>query len=112
MDVACCGWVQIGTSGIQIAVGWRGAIGARGWPWFCSPWVAVSVGFGGCGRKWICFAFIIWFFFFFGGDLWLLWLVVWVIVVVVLVVGGGFSLWVWIFCAEIDFEWVSQLGLS
>ena len=44
--------------------------------------------------------------------LWLLWLVVWVIVVVVLVVGGGFSLWVWIFCAEIDFEWISQLGLS
>ena len=44
--------------------------------------------------------------------LWLLWLVVWVIVVVVLVAGGGFSLWVWIFCAEIDFEWVSQLGLS
>ena len=34
------------------------------------------------------------------------------IVVVVLVVGGSFSLWVWIFCAEIDFEWVSQLGLS
>ena len=34
------------------------------------------------------------------------------IVVVVLVVGGGFSLWVWIFYAEIDFEWVSQLGLS
>ena len=31
------GWVQIGTSGIQIAVGWRGAVGARGWPWFCSP---------------------------------------------------------------------------
>ena len=33
------------------------------------------------------------------------------IVVVVLVVGGGFSLWVWIFCAEIDFSglvnWVS-----
>ena len=34
------------------------------------------------------------------------------IVVDVLVAGGGFSLWVWIFCAEIDFEWVSQLGLS
>ena len=34
------------------------------------------------------------------------------IVVVVLVVGGGFSLWVWIFCVEIDFEWVGQLGLS
>ena len=34
------------------------------------------------------------------------------IVVVVLVVGGGFNLWVWIFCVEIDFEWVSQLGLS
>ena len=48
----------------------------------------------------------------FGGDLWLLWLVVWVIVVVVLVVVGGFSLWVWIFYAEIDFEGVSQLGLS
>ena len=48
----------------------------------------------------------------FGGDLWLLWLVVWVIVVVVLVIGGGFSLWVWIFCVKIDFEWVSQLGLS
>ena len=29
------------------------------------------------------------------------------IVAVVLVVGGGFSLWVWIFCAKIDFEWVS-----
>ena len=29
------------------------------------------------------------------------------IVVDVLVVGGGFSLWVWIFCAKIDFEWVS-----
>ena len=36
----------------------------------------------------------------------------WVIVVVVLVVGGDFSLRVWIFCAEIDFEWVGQLGLS
>ena len=34
------------------------------------------------------------------------------IVVVVLVVGGGFNLSVWILCAEIDFEWVSQLGLS
>ena len=34
------------------------------------------------------------------------------LVVIVLVVSGGFSLWVWIFCAEIDFEWVSQLGLS
>ena len=34
------------------------------------------------------------------------------IVVVVLVVGGVFSLWVCIFCVEIDFEWVSQLGLS
>ena len=53
-----------------------------------------------------CFHYLV-FFFFFGGDLWLLWLVVWVIVVVILVVGGGFSLWVWIFCAEIDFEWVS-----
>ena len=81
-------WVQIGTSGIQIAVGWRGAVGSRGWPWFCSPWAAASVGSV----------------FFFGGDLWL---VVWVILVVVLVVSGGFSLWVWIFCAEIDFEWVS-----
>ena len=27
------------------------------------------------------------------------------IVVVVLVVGGVFSLWVCIFCVEIDFEW-------
>ena len=34
------------------------------------------------------------------------------LVVIVLVVSGGFSLWVWIFCAEIDFKWVSQLGLS
>ena len=39
-------------------------------------------------------------------------IVVEVIVVDVLVVGGGFSLWVWIFCAKIDFEWISQLGLS
>ena len=31
---------------------------------------------------------------------------------IVVVVGGGFNLWVWIFCSEIDFEWVSQLGLS
>ena len=37
MVVARCRWVQIGTSGIQIAVGWRGVVGARGWPWFCSP---------------------------------------------------------------------------
>ena len=37
MVVACRGWVQIGTSGIQIVVGWRGAIGACGWPWFRSP---------------------------------------------------------------------------
>ena len=32
-------------------------------------------------------------------------------IVVVVLVGGGFSLWVWIFCAEIDFSglvnWVS-----
>ena len=34
------------------------------------------------------------------------------IMVVVLVVGGGFNLWVWTFCVEIDFEWVSQLSLS
>ena len=27
-------------------------------------------------------------------------------IVVVVLVGGGFSLWVWIFCVEIDFEWV------
>ena len=40
----------------------------------------------------------------FCGDLWL---VVQVIVVDVLVVGGGLSLLVWIFCAKIDFEWVS-----
>ena len=37
MVMACRGWVQIGTSGIQIVVGWRGAIGACGWPWFRSP---------------------------------------------------------------------------
>ena len=84
MVVACRGWVQIGTSGIQIAVGWRGAVGSRGWPWFCSPWATASVGF--------VLLSLFGFFFFFGGDLWLLWLVVWVIVVVVLVVGGGFSL--------------------
>ena len=54
--------------------------------------------FGFDSRRWV-----------FGGDLWL---VVWVIVVVVLVVDSGFSLWVWIFCVEIDFKWVSQLGLS
>ena len=54
--------------------------------------------FGFDSRRWV-----------FGGDLWLL---VWVIVVVVLVVDSGFNLWVWIFCVKIDFEWVSQLGLS
>ena len=37
MVVACRRWVRIGISGIQIAVGWRGVVGARGWPWFCSP---------------------------------------------------------------------------
>ena len=57
--VARRGWVQIGTSGIQITVGWHGAVGAHGWPWFCSPWVATSLGFGGCGKKWICFGFLL-----------------------------------------------------
>ena len=37
MVVARRRWVQIGTSEIQIAVGWCGVVGARGWPWFCSP---------------------------------------------------------------------------
>ena len=36
------GWVQIIVSGC-------GAVGAHEWPWFCSTWAAVSLGFGGCG---------------------------------------------------------------
>ena len=82
---------------------------------FCLGVLSFSMGLGFClslgltlGSGW-CWVDRWWGF---SGDLWLLWLVVWVIVVVVLVVGGGFSLWVWIFCAKIDFEWVSQLGLS
>ena len=90
------------TSGIQIAVGWHGAIGARGWPWFCSPWAVASLGFGGCGRKWICFGFLLLLlllFGFVGMDL--------AVVDVDGGSGGGsgggwFGFWIW----NLDFVWV------
>ena len=55
------GWVQIVVSGC-------GAVGACGWSWFCSTWATASLGFGGCGKKWIFF-FSFFFFGFVGMDL-------------------------------------------
>ena len=42
------GWLWVGSDHCQWLCG-CGAVGAHEWPWFCSTWAAMSLGFGGCG---------------------------------------------------------------
>ena len=55
-------WVLVGDRSLPWVgsdhQGGCGAIGAHGWSWLCSPWVATSLGFCGCGRKWVLFGFV------------------------------------------------------
>ena len=51
-----CGW----DSDCCEVVGGSGAIGAHGWPWFCSPWAVAGLGLvvvveNGSDLVWFCF---------------------------------------------------------